>query len=88
MMAHLFCFSSGEMFIGQTVPDGAISFAKGPPKALETIQTLGRLAYNGKTWFVPGIPEANSQEQAGDALEAFLKWIDSRKTFAALRRAS
>ena len=37
------------------------------------METISRLAYDGKTLLVPGVPEAETDDEA---YEAFEKWID------------
>jgi hypothetical protein len=71
-----FCWRSGLIGFGSAIPDGALKIAEGPSKKLrELIGVVSRHAYNGKDLLVPGIPEADSEEQAADALEAFIEWI-------------
>jgi hypothetical protein len=53
-------------------PDGLISFARGWSKPLrENVEVNARHAYDGKTLLVPGIPEAEHDDDALDALERF-----------------
>jgi hypothetical protein len=71
------CWASGLIEIGETVPEGAIKFAHGPKSNLETL--ISALARHGKgasegKLIVPGIPEAADQQAAGDALQAFIDW--------------
>lgn len=71
------CWASGLIEIGETVPEGAIKFAHGPKAdlkcVLEAVARHGKGASEGKL-IVPGIPEAESQQAAGDALQAFMDW--------------
>lgn len=71
------CWASGLIEIGETVPDGAIKFAHGPKSnlkcVLEAVARHGKGASAGKL-IVPGIPEAESQQAAADALQAFMDW--------------
>lgn len=74
---HAYCFASGEILFGRKVPDGAILIATGPAEKLRrAIEPAARLAYDNRTLLVPGIPEADDQGQAGDALA---KWVDWRR---------
>lgn len=80
------CWRSGEIAIvpvaGAVVPGGAIVIAAGPDEALRAaIEGNERLAYDGTTWLVPGVPEAESDAAAGDALEAFQRRV--RKSLGA-----
>jgi len=74
-----FCWESGLIETGVAVPKGAILIARGQPKPLENlIAGTARLALDGKTWLVPGIPEAETQDAKVDALATYLSWIRSR----------
>ena len=62
---------------GAQVPDGALELARGPKRAL--VERLAVVARHGQgkskgKLLVPGIPEAVSQKEGADALEAFLVW--------------
>jgi hypothetical protein len=78
-MLIAYCYASGQIEFGRRVPDGAIQIARGPAAALrELIYGTARLAYDNKTWLVPGIPEAPDQKEAGDALGRYMDWIRFR----------
>lgn len=72
------CWASGLIEIGDTVPsDGAIQIASGPKANLQG--RLSVLARHGQgasagMLLVPGVPEADSQQAKGDALAAWLAW--------------
>lgn len=71
-----YCYRTGLIRFGNKVPDGAIQIAQGPSKLLRNmIDAVSRHAYDGKSLLVPGIPEAETDEQAADALQRFLNWI-------------
>ncbi len=70
----VYAWASGEIEIAAVLPKGALPIFKGQQRQCERVQQRGRLAYDGKTWFVPGIPEADGQIAALDALIAFKKW--------------
>lgn len=90
---HAYCFASGEIDFGKKVPDGALPIARGPAKPLrEFIETVSRHGYkteevNGRptkipgsdVLLVPGIPEADDQDTALDALFAFTGWIKKHR---------
>jgi len=42
------------------------------------IQATCRTSYDGKTWLIPGIPEAATAEEALDALHKYQDWIEKR----------
>lgn len=71
-----YCWRTGRIDFGRSVPEGAIKVAQGPAKKLrELISATARHAYDGETLLIPGIPEADSDKHAGDALEQFINWI-------------
>lgn len=81
-----YCWASGEVGFGNQVPEGAIFFAEGEGETFkERIQVLCRLAYptykNGvkqrPVWLVPGIPEAENEKEALEALYKFKDWLDT-----------
>ncbi len=77
------CWASGLIEIGDKLPadspggGGAIQIAAGPAAALklrlELLARHGQGASNGML-LVPGVPEAETQQEKGDALSAWLKW--------------
>lgn len=77
------CWASGLIEIGDTPPadkadgSGAIVIADGPKSSLQVTLSVkarhGQGASSGKL-LVPGVPEAESQQAAGDALSAWLEW--------------
>lgn len=86
---HAYCFASGHIEFGRSIPDGALPIARGPAKRLrDFIEPLARHGYQSQTidgrlakvpgtdtLLVPGIPEAPNQSAALDALEQWLAWI-------------
>ncbi|MFG0233555.1 hypothetical protein [Achromobacter sp. 413638] len=75
------CWASGLIEIGDRQPadhadgSGAILIASGPKFALRThLSDLARHGYGHSEGqlLVPGVPEADDQQQAGDALEVWL----------------
>jgi len=71
-----YCWRSGRIDFGRSVPEGAIKIAKGPSKKLkQLISAVARHAYDNKTLLVPGVPEADTDDHAADALERFIEWI-------------
>ena len=77
---HAFCWASGQIEFGRSVPKGAIAIASGPAAAVrKLVIPTSRMAYDGKTLLVPGVPEAADQDEAADALMHHLNWIRRRK---------
>lgn len=71
MYAH--CYRSGEIELSRKrdLP-GCISIGQGPKVELEAkLAGRARKAYDGKTWLVPGIPEAETEEAAELAMIDF-----------------
>jgi hypothetical protein len=74
-----YCYRSGLIRIGKRLPKGAIQILEGSDEHVRAvIQATARLAYDGITWLVPGIPEAPSEREARRALDLYLDWIKIR----------
>jgi hypothetical protein len=77
-MATGFCYRSGEIdTCAGAPPDGTIPFVrsrKGPTQLKALISVRARLAYDGVTLLVPGIPEAVDDNAALDALDKWKAW--------------
>lgn len=76
-MAHLhaYCFASGEIDFGPSIPAGALPIVDGADADVHrVIAGNARLAYDGETWLVPGIPEGKGDERL-DALFAFRRRV-------------
>lgn len=75
-LGYAYAWRSGIIETGPAVPDGAIPIARGGVKRLaRLIDATARHAYDGETLLVPGVPEAETDDQALDALIAFRDWI-------------
>lgn len=69
------CWASGRIDFGRSVPEGALLIMSGPSKALRAfVEVRARHAYDGVTLLVPGVPEAPDQSAALDALHRWLDW--------------
>lgn len=78
-MKYAYCYASGEIDFGTHVPSGALPICRIRSKKDEiTVSVLARLAYDGVTLLVPGIPEAKSQKKAMDALFLWLEQLRAR----------
>ena len=77
---RVFCFRSGVIGFGSSTPSDALEIASTrKSKALrEIIEINARHAKTGDTLLVPGIPEANNEEEALDACERFKKLVAMR----------
>lgn len=72
-----FCFATGVIGFGADVPANAIEIAQSySERHLKNfIEVKARHAYDGKTLLVPGVPEAENEKAAGNALGEWLRWI-------------
>lgn len=72
-----YCWATGLIEFGRTMPEGTIEVARGGAKKLrEVVEVLARHG-KGKgagQLLVPGVPEAGNQQEKGDALRAWLGW--------------
>lgn len=74
-----YAWATGRIDFGRRMPVGALIIAKAPAKPLRKAVTgYARLAYDGKTWLVPGVPEADTQNDGIDALLAFCRGVEKR----------
>lgn len=77
-----YCWASGLIEFGGITPPGAIQIASGREADLR--KTLDMLARHGKgasagKLLVPGVPEAETEAAASDALAKWLEWCASTK---------
>jgi len=76
-----YAFRSGRIHVGKKAPKGAIPIANGTQYKLRRI--IGALARHGYTrgvLLVPGVPEANNEQEAIKALGHFSKWVKGSLT--------
>jgi hypothetical protein len=76
-----FAYRNGAIGFGMKSPDWetALPIASAPKKILrEAIFGSARLAYDNETWLVPGIPEAETEAAAIDALLDYKKHVQRR----------
>lgn len=83
-----YCFASGHIEFGATLPDGAIALATGEETIVRDIVSVNaRLSrIDNETLFVPGVPEAANQRECIVAVARFIQWIakSNRPGFRAL----
>lgn len=65
------CDAGGILYIGKKNPRGALPVAYVSEDDIGQLHAHCRLAYDNKTYLVPGIPEAADQIAGIDALERF-----------------
>lgn len=71
-MPKMSCSLQGRLTVGPRQPAGNYLVTIGPGGLLMgAIQSLARLAYDNRTWLVPGMPEAASHAEAMAALQQF-----------------
>lgn len=79
MMSVAFCWRSGEIDVARVAAPGALVLARGRFTTVTTaVEAIARHAYDGKTLLVPGIPEANSEEEALQAATTFAARLKDR----------
>ncbi len=75
MSVVAYAWRSGLIEFGRFTPQGALAL----PTADESIiSAVARHAYDGKTLLVPGVPEAEEERDAIDALGAFCRQLKER----------
>lgn len=68
---HASCRADGVILIGPSIPPGALPIVDGCDADVHrVIAGTARLAYDGETWLVPGIPESEGDDRL-DALIAY-----------------
>ncbi|KWQ63089.1 host nuclease inhibitor protein [Salmonella enterica subsp. enterica serovar Tennessee] len=73
-----YCWASGLIEFGNTLPEGALPIVTGNEKNVrDVVEVLARHAYNGDL-LVPGIPETANQNEVREALERFSRVIQER----------
>lgn len=75
-----YCFASGHIQFGSSVPDGAIGIATGEDQQVrDVIEVTARLSrHDNETLFVPGVPEAASQREGLVALARYIQYLGER----------
>jgi hypothetical protein len=76
-LAVAWVWANGMVHVGAEAPEGALEVAAGPERALkERLAVVMREGQGAskRCLLLPGIPEATSQREGCDALEAFLVW--------------
>lgn len=71
------CFADGIIEFGEEcdLPDGAILIARGPRAFLSgAVGVVARHGYTPGVLLVPGVPEAENQIKASEALDKWLSW--------------
>lgn len=79
-MNYAYCYRSGEIEFGTSIPDGALPVGHGgsAEKLRDIVEFNARHAYDGTTLLVPGIPEAETDNEANDAYRYFRELVGLR----------
>lgn len=76
-MAIICCWRSGECEVKSRPVDGALTIMRGPKARLErALLALARHAYDGETLLVPGVPEADCDDEALKAVFEFQTMLE------------
>jgi hypothetical protein len=71
-----YCYRGGDIHFGEQVPAGAIELMRGSDNIVKgRITVRARHAYDGKTLLVPGVPEAEDEFGAEQAVEQFKRFL-------------
>lgn len=76
-------WANGRIEFGVELPDGALPIMQGDVQQMkDLVEATARLAYPSDgdvadVWLVPGLPEAQSQNEAYEALQRWLLWIST-----------
>lgn len=71
-----YCYRGGDIHFGQQVPAGAIELMRGSDNIVKgRVEVRARHAYDGKTLLVPGVPEAEDEFGAMQAVEQFKRFL-------------
>jgi hypothetical protein len=75
-----FCWRSGLLQVAREAPEGALVLATAPDKVMtDAISKTARLAYDGESWLVPGVPEAGEDSDAAvDAVIDYQRHLNKR----------
>lgn len=78
-MLKVYCWQSGHVEFGRKAPEGTITIATVYSVAQRgTVEACCRHSRHGDDLFIPGIPEANTEEDAISALQVFIDRLRDR----------
>lgn len=79
---YAYCFADGVILFGDCEPEGSLAFAvyRGSNAALfiDEVQTMARHGHADDLYLVPGVPEAETDQHAVDALIMWREWAFAR----------
>ena len=90
MSFYAFVWRNGVIDFGRAVPSGAIAVDYGlAADVRRRVDAESRHAYDGRTLLLPGIPEADTDDEAEVALVAFRQRLEAaRRRDRSKRRAA
>ncbi len=78
-MAVAYCWRGGDIQISRRLPKGALKLGSAHGTRLKkAISVCARHSYDGHTLLVPGIPEADSDTDAMEAVQRFREQLSRR----------
>ncbi|WP_418459791.1 hypothetical protein ACNT8L_04645 [Brucella intermedia] len=78
-MAIAYCWRGGDIQIGRRLPKGAIKLGSAHGIRLKkAVSVCARHSYDGQTLLVPGIPEAEGDTEALEAVQRFREQLARR----------
>ncbi|WP_043062120.1 hypothetical protein [Brucella anthropi] len=78
-MAIAYCWRGGDIQIGRRLPKGAIKLGSAHGIRLKrAVSVCARHSYDGQTLLVPGIPEADNDTEALEAVQRFREQLSRR----------
>lgn len=84
-MTYAYVWRYGLVEFGSRIPEGAIKLLEGKGKKfIDSIKVKCQLAHDNKSWLLPGVLEATTEDEAIDALLEFVRWhkfTEQRKQF-------
>lgn len=75
-MTYAYAYRSGKIGFGTKIPKKALKIGEGDRKFTAQVRVRARLAYDNKTYLVPGIPESESEGEAVNALIKFREFVN------------
>lgn len=77
-MIRAYCFASGYIGFGRSIPAGATIIARGPERALRDFIAVTARHARRDALLVPGVPEADNSLAAAGALDRWRAWIATK----------
>ncbi len=75
-----YCWRGGIIEFGPRIPDGALPLDRGTERSVRNrVEPLARRAYRKGVLLVPGIPEAETDEQALEAYRRFVELVRRKR---------